>query len=175
MQNTTSKNEISLSKGWYVIYTKSCHEKRVYDELIYQRYNSFLPLIKQTSIWSDRKKIIERPLFPSYVFVFLNNMFDYQKILYINGVVSFISFDNKLAVVKETEIEMIKIMIENCSEIKLVKQDIKIGEKYQIQSGPLTGYRCEVISIDGKNKLHIQINLLRQNIMAELNASYLIE
>jgi len=175
MQNTVDKNEISSSGEWHVIYTKPRHEKKVFDELIYHQYISYLPLIKQNSKWSDRQKIIEKPLFPSYVFVFLHNMTDYYQMLHIEGVVSFIRFNNQPAVVKESEIELIKIMVENCSQIELAKQDIKVGEKCTIQSGPLAGFECEVLSIDGKNKFLVRINSLRQNITAELKDAYLLK
>lgn len=175
MQNIYFKNEISSYFGWHVVYTKPRHEKKVFDEFIFQKYNSYLPLIKQTSIWSDRKKSIEKPLFPSYVFVFLRNAKEYYRVLEVNGVVSFIRFNNQPAIVKESEIELIKKMIETSSQIELAQQDIKTGEKCRIQSGLLNGFECEVISINGKNKLLVRINSLRQNITAELNGDYLLK
>jgi len=172
---TTLKNENNGSVGWHVIYTKPRHEKKVFEELIYHKYNSYLPLIKQTSIWSDRQKIIDKPLFPSYVFVFLNNMVEYYQTLQINGAVSFIRFNNHPAIVKESEIETIKKMIESCSQIELVQQEIKVGDKRLIQSGPLAGFECEIVSVNGKNKILVRINSLKQNITAELNTSYLLK
>jgi len=171
---TTLKNENNGSVGWHVVYTKSRHEKKVFEELIHHKYNSYLPLIKQTSIWSDRQKVIDKPLFPSYVFVFLNNMVEYYQTLQINGAVSFIRFNNHPAIVKESEIETIKKMIENCSKIELVQQNINIGEKCTIQSGPLAGFECEIVSLSGKNKILVRINSLRQNITAELKAQNLL-
>jgi len=171
----TLKNENNGSVGWHVVYTKPRHEKKVFEELIYHKYNCYLPLIKQTSIWSDRQKIIDKPLFSSYVFVFLNNMVEYYQTLQINGAVSFIRFCNKPAIVKESEIEIIKKMIDSCSQIELAKQEIKIGEKRLIQSGPLAGFECEVVSVNGKNKILVRINSLKQNITAELKGTYLLK
>jgi transcription antitermination factor NusG len=166
---------INLLNGWYVIYTKPRHEIKVFTELIFKKYNSYLPLVKHTSIWNDRQKVIDKPLFPSYVFVFLHNMLDYHKALQINGVVSFIRFNNQPAKVKESEIETIKKMIENCSNIELAQHDIKVGEKHTIQSGVLAGFECEVVSINGKSKILVRIDSLSQNIIAELKVSSLIK
>jgi transcription antitermination factor NusG len=56
-------------KLWHVIYTKSKWEKKV-DSLLLQRgFESWCPVQKKERQWSDRKKIIEEPLFRSYVFV----------------------------------------------------------------------------------------------------------
>jgi len=175
MQNNTNKCGFNFLTGWHVLYTKPRHEKKVFEELMGQKYISYLPLIKHTSIWSDRQKIIDKPLFPSYVFVFLHSIIDYHRTLQIDGAVSFIRFNNKPAIVKETEIDTIKKMIDNCSNIELAKQEIKIGEKRIIQSGALAGFECEIITINGKNRLLVRIDSLRQNITAELNVSNLIK
>ena len=60
---------VSEEKKWHVIYTKSKWEKKV-DELLMQKgFESWCPVQKQERQWSDRKKIIETPLFRSYVFI----------------------------------------------------------------------------------------------------------
>jgi hypothetical protein len=58
------------SNGWYVIYTQSKHEKVVFEELILQKYNAYLPVVEETSVWSDRKKR-------------LKNLFSHRMYLYI--------------------------------------------------------------------------------------------
>jgi transcription antitermination factor NusG len=68
-----------------------------------QEYISYLPLISKVSTWSDRRKMIEVPLFPSYVFVSLDDIRIYYKILQIKGVVNFIKFENQFAIVKDSE------------------------------------------------------------------------
>ena len=175
MQNTFSSTEMHLFVGWHVIYTKPRHEKRVFEELTCQKFTSYLPVIKHTSQWCDRQKIIDKPLFPSYIFVNLQNAIEYHRALQINGAVSFIRFNDKPAIVKESEIETIKKMIENCSKIELAQQNIRVGEKCQIQSGPLAGFKCEVISMTGKNKILVRIDSLRQNITAELDGSCMLK
>ena len=160
--------------GWHVICTKPRHEKKVYDELLFQKFVSYLPMIKQTSKWSDRYKILEKPLFPSYVFVFLNNIPEYHQTLKINGVVSYIRFNNKPAKVKEAEIETIKRVIDNCTQIELAQQDIEPGTYCFIQTGPLAGFECEVISLNRKNRILVRINSLRQNITAKINIDNLL-
>ena len=64
--------------GWYLIYTKPHHEKKVYTRLLERNINAFLPLTKRLRSWNDRKKYIDEPLFPSYVFIYLNDMLRMQ-------------------------------------------------------------------------------------------------
>jgi transcription antitermination factor NusG len=95
--------------GWYVIYTRPKYEKKVQEELMFQKYISYLPLVPKVSIWSDRRKNIEAPLFPSYIFVYLDDIRIYYKLLQIKGIVNFIKFENRFATVKDSA--MVKMSI----------------------------------------------------------------
>jgi transcription antitermination factor NusG len=156
----------SISKGWYVIYTKPRHEKKVYEDLRLRDCTAYLPLVNHLSHWSDRRKMIQKPLFTSYVFVYLDDIASYYRVLQVDGFVMFIGFSGKLAMVKESEIETIKQLIANCREIELVQSDIRIGEKRKVRFGPLAGYEGEVISYKGKDRIIVRIESLRQDIMA---------
>ncbi len=54
---------------WYAIQSRSRHEKKVATQLQHKGVLTYLPLISETHRWSDRRKIVEQPLFPGYVFV----------------------------------------------------------------------------------------------------------
>src|SRR5512140_1670119 len=58
---------------WYALYTRPRAEKMVYSRLEEGGIEAFLPLYKTLRKWSDRKKLVEKPLFSSYVFVNVNN------------------------------------------------------------------------------------------------------
>src|ERR1700736_4232703 len=58
-----------LHPRWYAAYTAPRHEKRVTQEMEGQQISCFLPLYKSVRRWKDRRKQIELPLFPGYVFV----------------------------------------------------------------------------------------------------------
>ncbi|GHT61331.1 transcriptional antiterminator [Bacteroidia bacterium] len=164
----------SIQKGWYVIYTKPRHEKKVFEDLTLRNCTAYLPLVNHRAKWSDRRKIIEKPLFSSYVFVYLDNAASYYRVLQIDGFVMFISFAGKLAMVRDSEIETIKQLITHCHEVELVQSDIKIGEKRKIMFGPLSGYNCEAVSYRGKDKIMVRIESLRQDIMAEMAVDCLV-
>ncbi|MDR2621464.1 MAG: UpxY family transcription antiterminator [Dysgonamonadaceae bacterium] len=164
----------TIKKGWYVIYTKPRHEKKVYEDLKLRECIAYLPLVNRYSRWKDRRKVIEKPLFTSYVFVYLNNAASYYRVLPVDGFVMFIGFGGKMAMVKDSEIETIRQLIAHCQEVELAQSDVKIGEKRKISFGLLSGYDCEVVSYRGKDKIMVRIESLRQNIVAEVPREYLV-
>ena len=73
-------------KNWYAVHTKSKHEKLVSTLIKNQKLETYLPVKKTMRKWSDRKKIVEFPLFNGYLFVHIPLM-DKDKILHTKGVV----------------------------------------------------------------------------------------
>ena len=58
-----------MTPAWFAIWTRSRHEKQVRDQLAKKTdVDVFLPTIGKWSRWKDRKKKIDWPLFPGYVF-----------------------------------------------------------------------------------------------------------
>src|SRR4030095_4458128 len=95
------------SKKWYALYTKPRWEKKVDGVLIRKDIESWCPLQKVQRQWSDRKKIIEDPIFKSYVFVHINED-ERLKVLQTEGVLNFVHYLNKPAIIRNEEIELIK-------------------------------------------------------------------
>lgn len=101
---------IEIDSSWYVLYTRSRHEKKVEEELLKRGYETYCPKVKQLKTWSDRKKLVEEPLFKSYCFI---KIFENQKyeVLATLGVVKFISFGGKSATLRVEIVERIKSML----------------------------------------------------------------
>lgn len=132
---------------WYVIYTKSRHEKILAEQLEDSGYEIYLPLIKKTRIWSDRKKIIEVPLFNSYIFI--KGVFEKHLMKEFKAFVAFLQYNNKPAIVRQTEIDTLKSIIQHGYDINefTTAQEFKIGNKVEVSSGPLKGITGELVSI----------------------------
>ncbi|RMZ58784.1 UpxY family transcription antiterminator [Chryseobacterium nematophagum] len=166
---------MNFIKGWYVIYTKSRYEKKTAQMLTDQNFKVYLPLQKIISQWSDRKKNVEKPLFSSYIFIYLETVKDYLRALTVDGVVIFIKFGGRLVRVLDDEINKVKIFLNQFSEVEIRNiQDLKIGEKRKITSGPFENYECEIIKIDNKQKVCVRIDSLQQSLVAEIHSYHLI-
>jgi transcriptional antiterminator RfaH len=156
--------------GWHVLYVKSRWEKKVCESLTEISLDPFLPLVKTIRQWSDRKKTILEPLFPSYVFVNINSSLEFHKALSVNGVCSYIRFGNEYARLQAKEVEQLKLLVgdENITDIETNVQLPKVGEVKKINFGPLNGLNCEIIKADNHNKIIVRIDSLQQNIMATI-------
>ena len=120
--------------NWYVVYTKPKWEKKVADKLIQQGIECYCPLVTQVKQWSDRKKKVETPLFSSYVFVQLADS-DRNLVFQVQGVVRYLFWLGKPAIVKDQEIEIIKksLTAPNLSDISI--SSIQVGDKIKLESG----------------------------------------
>ncbi len=120
--------------NWYVVYTKPKWEKKVADKLKQLGIECYCPLITQVKQWSDRKKKIEVPLFNSYVFVQLPDS-ERNSVFQVSGVVRYLFWLGKPAIVKEHEIENIKTSLKatNISEVSV--SAMQVGDKIKLESG----------------------------------------
>src|SRR5438094_7575677 len=89
---------------WHAIYTCSRHEKSVSRQLRQKQIDCFLPLYRSVRRWKDRRKELQLPLFPGYVFVHVNSS-DRLRVLQIPGVVRFVSFNGQPSPLDDHEIE----------------------------------------------------------------------
>ncbi|OXG08746.1 transcription antitermination factor NusG [Flavobacterium araucananum] len=121
-------------KNWYVVYTKPKWEKKVAEKLSQIGIECYCPLITQVKQWSDRKKKIEVPLFNSYVFVQLEDV-DRNSVFQIAGVIRYLFWLGKPAVVRDEEINVIKTSLEatNISDISVTS--IQVGDRIKLESG----------------------------------------
>ena len=99
------------STKWIVVYTKPKHEKVVRDELLKNKFEVYLPLLRKRRKWSDRKKWVEFPLFRSYLFIKTDPKHSIQ-ISKTNGVVRIVKFGEKNYLVSDKELDAINKMVE---------------------------------------------------------------
>lgn len=165
---------MNFNIGWHVLYVKSRWEKKVYESLKEISIESFLPQVKTVRQWSDRKKIVLKPLFPSYVFVNINTSLEFHKAISVNGACACIHFGRDYAIVSEKEINQIKLLVgdSNIMDIEVNAQNLTVGEKKKIMFGPLNGMECEIMNINNINKIVVRIESLQQCITAVVPSNY---
>ena len=154
-------------KLWHVIYTKSKWEKKV-DSLLMQRgFESWCPVQKKERQWSDRKKIIEEPLFRSYVFVKASKE-ERNQILSVDGVVNFLYFEKKPAIIRDKEIETIKKYLgESYKSIQVVDMtNIPPQTRVSINNGLFMGQKGEVIK-SGKRNVFVRLDSINMMMIVE--------
>ncbi len=161
------KEELDHVKKWHVIYTKSKWEKKVDGLLIKKGIESWCPVQKRERQWSDRKKIIEEPLFRSYVFVKVSKS-DYSVLLSTIGVVNFLYFEKKPAIIRDNEIEAIRkyLGLSNATIQVLDMANIPASTKVSINQGLFMGQKGEVIK-SSKKTVYVQLESINMMMIVE--------
>jgi transcription antitermination factor NusG len=131
---------------WYVVYTKPKGEKKVAEQLTRFGINCYCPLTQKEQQWSDRKKMVELPLFSHYVFVQLAEK-DRNSVFAAPGVIRYLFWLGKHAIVKDAEIDTIKewLSTEDAEDISLTPY--QIGDSLQLDSGPFSSQNAVVKEI----------------------------
>jgi len=138
------------SKKWYAVYTKPRWEKKVSESFMKKKIVNYCPLMKVQRQWSDRKKIIHEPLFTSYVFVQIDET-QQLPIRSTDGVVNFVYWLGKPAVIRNDEITTIRHFLNDYENVKLEKTQVNVNDTVRVIGGPLMEQNGHVLSV--KNKL----------------------
>ena len=139
------KNE----QKWYALYCMPRWEKKVALGLEKQDISHYCPLNKVQRQWSDRKKVVEEPLFKSYVFVQLT---DKEKIdaLRTPGVINFVHWLGKPAVIRNEEIEVIKRFLNEHEDVQVEPIGVNVDDEIVITTGPFMDHRGRVLELTNK-------------------------
>lgn len=165
----------NLKAGWFVIYTRPRHEKKIVKQLEHIGVSHFLPVVKTLRTWSDRRKYIDSPLFPSYVFVQLADAQSYFRTLEIDGVLYYVRSGRQIAGVSEDIIRNLQLIASNFFDsIEVSAERIQPGSHLLIKDGPFTGFCCEVIQHKGRQKLLVRIELLQRSVLIDMPVDHLM-
>jgi transcription antitermination factor NusG len=157
-------------KRWHVIYTKSKWERKVDGLLMQKGFESWCPVQKRERQWSDRKKIIDEPLFRSYVFVKVAKL-DYTQLLSTMGVVNFLYFEKKPAIIRDNEIEAIRkyLGLSNTSIQVIDMANIPAHTMVSINQGLFMGQTGAVVK-SSKKTVYVQLVSINMMMIVEFKA-----
>lgn len=160
-------------QGWYIIYTRPNQEKKVAQRLENQGIEYYLPTIKGLIQWKDRKKLIERPLFPSYIFIYLRDLQTYYVGMETEGTLYYLKFGKDIAQVSDDIIRNIQLSINSGSEIEICEGSFLPGETICVCNGPLSGVSGEVVQYKGRDNILIHIHLLNRSLLVTVPSNSL--
>jgi transcriptional antiterminator RfaH len=170
-ENKPIKNGSSEDK-WYAIYTRPRAEKLVYQRLVEDGIETFLPLQKTFRVWSDRKKLVEKPLLPSYIFV-KTTKHNFPVVYKTNGVVKFVSFEGQPVSIPQNQIDNLRLLINYDAEIEVSSEIFTRGDNVEVVTGPLIGLTGELIKVGGRRRVVVRIDRLDQNLILTIPVSFL--
>jgi transcriptional antiterminator RfaH len=157
---------------WYAIYTRPRAEKQVYQRLVDEGIESYLPLQKTYRIWSDRKKLVMKPLISSYLFVKIKRK-KFPKVFQIHGVVKFITFEGQPASIPQKQIDNLRLLINSDAKVEISKEKFAPGDNVEVINGSLVGLTGELIKVGKQNRVIIRLDRLDQNLILKIPKAFL--
>jgi transcription antitermination factor NusG len=151
--------------SWYVLYTKPRYEKKVTVKLQELGFVVYCPLVTVVKQWSDRKKKVQEPLLPSYVFVQLEES-KRDQVFQVAGVVRYLYWLGKPALVRDEEIATLRSWLLNDSP-KLQISQLERGSKILLKEGIFSGMDATVKEHRGK-KVHLILESLGIVVVMEV-------
>lgn len=152
---------------WYAVYTKPRWEKKVHALLLEKGIEAYCPLNRTRKKWSDRTKWVEEPLFKSYVFVKIREA-EQLNVRMVNGVVNFVYWLGKPAVIKDKEIDIIRKFLNDYLDVRAVPIDLKVDAKITITKGAFMDKEAKVTKILNK-KVQVVIESIGYSLVAVID------
>ena len=156
--------------SWFALYVQVNHEKEVAKRLDQRAVGCFLPTVECWSKRRDRRKRIQIPLFPGYVFfnVCLDNHIHVQ-ILKTPGVVSILKNSEGPLPIPAYQIETLKTIM-NGVEPPTPHPYLGTGDWAKVVRGPFAGAMGILVRRDQKKgKLVLSLDIIMKSVSVELD------
>jgi transcriptional antiterminator NusG len=159
---------------WYALQTLPRHEKVVASRLQVRGITTFLPLVNEVRQWSDRRKLIQLPLFSTYVFVYVHQSVELRaRALSVDGVLNFIGARSGGTPIPDQQIADIEKLL--TTNVPCLNHPfLKVGQRVRIRGGVLDGIEGILLKIDGNNTLVVSVELIQRSIAIRV-AGYDVE
>jgi transcription antitermination factor NusG len=165
----SSSLALAAEARWYALYTRSNFEKRVAEELTAKHVENYLPLVEQIHQWKDRRKRVEVPVFPGYVFVrFEDSQSARLQVLRTSGSVRLLGQADRIEPVPDAEIESIRRLLRArvpCFSHPFLRE----GAWVRVRRGPLRDVEGLLVRVKSKTRLVLSVALLSQSVATEID------
>jgi len=156
-------------RRWFAVRTRSRHEKSVTADLLEKDVHAYVPLSRTERQWSDRRKLVESPLFPGYVFVKIAPDAESRvPVLQTNGVVAFLGVRGIGIPIPEAEIAAIQTLLREGVPVS-AHPFVQIGQRVRIRGGSLDGLEGLLTGVEGKRNLVLSIELIERSVAIRIS------
>jgi transcription antitermination factor NusG len=158
-----------LEPHWYAAYTCAQHEKRVAQQLDAHQVTNYLPLYETVHRWKDRRKLVQLPLFPGYVFVWIS-LRSRLDVLRLPGVVRLVGFNGTPTPLPEHEVEGLRRALTEGVRAE-PHPHLRVGRRVRITRGPLLGREGILKRWKGALRVVLSLELIQRSILLDIEAS----
>jgi transcription antitermination factor NusG len=160
---------------WYACYTRARAEKRTYTALVERGIDAYLPLAPKLSQWKDRRKLVEFPLFPSYVFGrFAPD--ELYRVLNVPGVSTLVKSNGRPAAIRDEELENVRRLVSVLARGEVQAEHRPFfteGQWVEVVDGPLLGVRGVVVENRSRCRVLVGLRAIGQGLEVEVKTSVL--
>ena len=137
--------------------------------MTYRGVSTFLPTITEIHHWSDRRKKVEVPLFPGYIFVHaVMSAYVRRSGMSARGAVRFLTMHGEPVAIPENEIKDIRTLLashEKCSPYPF----LKVGQRVRVRGGALDGIEGRLVRHEGEKTLVISIEAISRSVALHID------
>jgi len=167
---TCSAESASSRFPWYAVQCWLRKESMIAAQLEGQGFECFLPKYKSLREWSDRKKEVEQPLFPGYLFC----RFDYTQrrpVVVTPGVLQVVGCGRTPTPIEDREMEAIQIAVASGVPGQPWPY-LEVGEKVKIHTGKLAGLEGILVNFKGNHRVVLSVTLLQRSVALEVDLAW---
>lgn len=149
-------------RQWLVAYVQSCLEKKTAQRLAAMGVEHFLPVQSEIHQWSDRRKRVDRLIIPMMIFIHVSpqerplplSLQAISRYLVLRG-------ENIPAIIPDRQMERFRFMLDYSREaVEICSTPLAPGDAVKVIKGPLTGLEGELVTIGGRSKVAVRLDML---------------
>ena len=154
---------------WYALHTRARHERVVEHRLREQGMEAFLPTVRETHRWSDRKKTVEVPLFSCYVFVRCAlSSEDRTRIFRIDSALGFVGTRGAGVPIPDEQIENVRSVLSQTAPCRS-HPFLKVGQRVRVCGGAMDGVEGVFLSENGDQSLVISVDVIQRSLAVRID------
>jgi transcription termination/antitermination protein NusG len=160
---------------WYACYTRARHEKQVEAQLRQRGMESYLPLVQQVRQWSDRKKTVQFPLFPSYVFGRFT-LGELHAVLTTPGVSTIVRANGYPTPIPHRDLDNVKHFVAALADSGLdpdPRPFLAEGQWVRVMEGPFEGVEGIVVEQRGRKRVLVGLAAIGQGLEIDIDTRLL--
>lgn len=160
--NHTNNPSAPPPRQWLAAYVQSCLEKKTAQRLAAMGVECYLPVQTEIHQWSDRRKKIDKLVIPMMIFVHVTprerplplTLQAISRYMVLRG-------ESTPAVIPEEQMKRFRFMLDYSPEaVEICSTPLAKGDAVKVIKGPLTGLEGELVTIDGKSKVAVRLDML---------------
>jgi len=135
-----------MIRNWYAVYTRPQREKKVVSILNKKGIKNYFPINNIIGTTGNNRKNCKEALISSFVFVYVNDA-EMELVKCVPGIVNFLYWMSKPAVINREEIEAVKQLTSFYHNIKLEKTAVNMNDTVRIIDEPVIFFKEKSASV----------------------------